>query len=47
MIACRSCFCTQPELAVQWMDFWFTEEGARLANFGTEGISYTLVNGKP
>ena len=39
--------CMQPELAVQWMDFWFTEEGARLANFGTEGISYTLVNGKP
>jgi putative aldouronate transport system substrate-binding protein len=39
--------CEDPELAVQWMDFWYTEEGTRLANFGTEGISYNLVNGKP
>ncbi len=32
---------------IKYFDFWFTEEGNRLMNFGIEGKSYTLVNGKP
>ena len=32
---------------VRFMDFWFSEPGARLASFGIEGYSYTLVNGEP
>jgi putative aldouronate transport system substrate-binding protein len=27
-------------------DFWFAEEGRRLANFGVEGMHYDLVDGK-
>ena len=39
--------CSDPVLAVQWMDFYYSEEGARLANYGTEGISITMVDGEP
>lgn len=31
---------------IKYFDFWFTEEGRRLANFGIEGTHYTLVDGK-
>lgn len=32
---------------IKYFDFWFTEEGRRLANFGVEGQQYTMVDGKP
>ncbi|MEP5758821.1 MAG: extracellular solute-binding protein [Litoreibacter sp.] len=32
---------------MKYMDFWWTEEGRRLANFGIEGEQYNLVDGKP
>ncbi|CAN7594987.1 extracellular solute-binding protein [Paenibacillus sp. LjRoot56] len=32
---------------IKYFDFWFTEEGSRLMNFGVEGQTYTMVNGKP
>lgn len=32
---------------MKYMDFWWTEEGRRLANFGIEGEQYTMVDGKP
>lgn len=32
---------------IKYFDFWFTEEGRRMANFGTEGDTYTMVDGKP
>jgi len=32
---------------IQYFDFWFTEEGRRLANFGIEGDTYTMVDGEP
>jgi len=32
---------------IKYFDFWFTEEGRRLMNFGIEGDTYTMVNGKP
>ncbi len=34
--------CKQPELVLRWIDYFFSEEGALFANYGTEGDSYTL-----
>jgi len=31
---------------IKYFDFWFTEEGRRLANFGVEGMHYDMVDGK-
>ena len=39
--------CKDPVAAIKYFDFWFTEEGRRLANFGLEGIHYDMVDGKP
>jgi putative aldouronate transport system substrate-binding protein len=36
-----------PVETVKYFDFWFGETGKRLANYGIEGKTYTLVNGKP
>lgn len=36
-----------PEAAMKYFDFWFTEEGRRLANFGIEGEQYDMIDGKP
>ncbi|NOU97799.1 extracellular solute-binding protein [Paenibacillus sp. LMG 31456] len=36
-----------PELAVKWLDYAFSEKGSMLFNFGTEGESYTINNGAP
>ena len=35
------------ELAVKYLDYFYSEEGSRLANFGVEGKSYTMVDGVP
>ncbi|MBE5039328.1 extracellular solute-binding protein [Ructibacterium gallinarum] len=35
------------EETMKFFDFWFTEEGRRMANFGIEGKSYNMVDGKP
>jgi putative aldouronate transport system substrate-binding protein len=32
--------CEQPELAAQWLDFFYTIEGMEYINFGVEGDSY-------
>ena len=34
-----------PIETIKYMDFWFSEEGRRLANFGIEGEQYTMVDG--
>ena len=39
--------CDNPELAVQWCNYWFTREGSLLANYGVEGVSFEYVDGKP
>jgi putative aldouronate transport system substrate-binding protein len=39
--------CKNPELAVKWLDQAYSEEGAMLFNFGVEGQSYVMENGKP
>lgn len=36
-----------PVETIKYFDFWFTEEGRRLANFGVEGEQYTMVDGEP
>jgi len=36
-----------PELAIQALDYGYSEEGALFFNFGTEGVSHTMVDGYP
>lgn len=38
---------TQPEISMMWIDWFFSPDGKTAANFGIEGESYTMVNGKP
>lgn len=34
--------CETPEAAIMYINYFFTEEGNRLANIGLEGVSYTV-----
>ena len=36
-----------PEETMKYFDFWWSEEGRRMANFGIEGETYDMVDGKP
>ncbi|CAG7644392.1 extracellular solute-binding protein [Paenibacillus allorhizosphaerae] len=36
-----------PELAVKWLDYAYSEKGSLLFNFGVEGESYAMKNGTP
>lgn len=36
-----------PIETMKYFDFYFTEEGRRLANFGIEGVNYEMIDGKP
>ncbi|TFE19895.1 extracellular solute-binding protein [Cohnella luojiensis] len=36
-----------PELAVKLLDYGYSEEGRMFFNFGTEGVSYNMVDGYP
>ncbi|WP_422657785.1 extracellular solute-binding protein [Paenibacillus sp. EC2-1] len=36
-----------PVSAIKWLDYYFTEEGNILKNFGVEGLTYTNENGYP
>jgi putative aldouronate transport system substrate-binding protein len=36
-----------PELAVKMLDYGYSDEGHMFFNFGTEGVSYNLVDGYP
>ncbi|TMV47397.1 extracellular solute-binding protein [Paenibacillus mesophilus] len=37
-----------PELAIRWLDYIYaSEEGSRLVNFGVEGLTFTMSDGKP
>ena len=33
--------CDDLELALKWINYWYTDEGIMLMNYGVEGISYT------
>ncbi|CAI6018294.1 extracellular solute-binding protein [Cohnella sp. JJ-181] len=37
----------KPEEIAAWLDYGYSKEGSLLFNFGVEGESYTIVNGKP
>ena len=39
--------CKDPAKAVEWCDNLYSEEGLMLTNFGVEGKSYNMVDGKP
>ena len=39
--------CEDVEAAIRYLDFWYSEEGQIMKNFGTEGLSYNMVNGYP
>lgn len=40
--------CENPEVAMRWLDYLFTEEGALLANYGVEGDTFEFdENGDP
>ena len=34
--------CKNPELALSWLDYWYTEECMMLSSYGIEGETYTL-----
>ncbi|MFD1881381.1 sugar ABC transporter permease [Paracoccus pacificus] len=36
-----------PVETIKYFDFWFTEPGRNLANFGVEGQQWDMVNGEP
>lgn len=44
---CVSTDCEHPEYVLQYMDYFYSEEGGMAANFGVEGETYTIVNGRP
>jgi putative aldouronate transport system substrate-binding protein len=39
--------CDEPQVAMKWINFLFSPEGYLLTNFGIEGESYTMEDGKP
>lgn len=42
-----SATCKNPEAAARVLDYNFGEEGNMLANYGKEGVTYEMVDGKP
>lgn len=36
-----------PIETIKYFDFWFTEQGRVLSNWGIEGVTYDMVDGKP
>lgn len=39
--------CRNPEKVAEWINYFYTEEGMRIRQFGIEGVSYDMVDGKP
>lgn len=39
--------CENPEIAMRFLDFGYSEDGHMLYNFGKEGVSYNMINGEP
>ncbi len=44
--AALSVDCSNPEAALQYFNFWFTEVGIELGNWGTEGVNFEVVDGQ-
>ncbi len=39
--------CDEVEAALGWINYWFTDEGIMLYNYGVEGDTYVMENGSP
>ena len=39
--------CQSVEAALGWINYWFTDEGIMLYNYGVEGDTYVMENGTP
>lgn len=39
--------CENVELAVKWLDFWYSPQGIDVFNYGIEGKTYTVEDGTP
>lgn len=39
--------CKDPELLAKWFDYLYSDDGSLLANYGIEGQTYTMADGKP
>ena len=39
--------CKNVELAAKFLDYFYSDEGRLLANFGIEGVTYNMVDGNP
>ena len=39
--------CEDPDLALQYMNYLYTDDGVTLTNWGIEGVTYEVVNGEP
>ena len=39
--------CENVELACKWGDWWYSDEGSLLANYGVEGTSFDYIDGVP
>lgn len=39
--------CENPEMALQFFDWFFTDEGVLLSNYGIQGETYDMVDGEP
>ncbi len=44
---CISTTCENTDLALGWINYWFTDEGTMLYNYGVEGDTYVMENGSP
>ena len=44
---CVTTSCDDVEMALKWLNWWYTEEGSLAASFGNEGEHYTFVDGTP
>lgn len=38
--------CSEPEKALNWANYWYTEKGIMMMNYGMEGQTYNLEDGK-
>lgn len=39
--------CEEPEMAAEFLNWWYTDDGFLASSYGQEGVSYTMVDGKP
>lgn len=46
-MAAISATCKNPELALRWLDYAYTEKGYLANSYGIEGVTYKMVDGKP